>query len=555
MSGYKRVSFYELCRLCASNTQKEKTHIFQEEGKKIQLQNKIQVCLALTVNENDFLPKVVCSKCLRTLETCFGFRQECVRSESMLSAYFKNFRYTEDFKRSGKVYIKDIKPPPALVIQQNPEISTSNIGSVSQVSAAPTGSHNMASASKNQQTVEQVPFYTLQLPTIVSNPNVRSQKELEDHKTPQLSQNQFAYNLNLINTTNIKTNLPKTEILSNVVVNSNGEVINIAHMGDFETILSQGSILKSKSKSNRHCRDGNTQDNVVHIDLTEDNSPMYELDDNDTKYNKLPHIKSTQTQNKYSYSLKVDDKNHNQTVIYPISEYNQNFSNLTPTNAIYTQSNLNIVNPTNSISGNTNVICTVPTSMDNSTLNMNVINPNLQDINQAAYTNVISTIPSSNNTVELEDPKVVVQVSVADNDNSSANVPAANSNTSSKVHSCEVCSRAFKRKEHLYQHVKLHTGFRPYVCEHCNKAFMRKEHLIRHSTLHSGQKNYTCNVCDKSFSRNDNLLKHKKTHEKQASYTCEICQKQFVMKHYYNAHKLTHGDKCYVSAVWGMLKT
>lgn len=120
MSGYKRVSFYDLCRLCASNTQKEKTHIFQEEGRKIQLQNKIQTCLALTVspsaiapsqficlhfkvNENDFLPKVVCSKCLRTLETCFGFRQECVRSESMLSTYFKNFRYTDDFKKSGKV--------------------------------------------------------------------------------------------------------------------------------------------------------------------------------------------------------------------------------------------------------------------------------------------------------------------------------------------------------------------------------------------------------------------------------------------------------------------
>lgn len=49
MSGYKRVNFYELCRLCASNQQKEKTHIFHEEGKKIQLQNKIQSCLSLTV--------------------------------------------------------------------------------------------------------------------------------------------------------------------------------------------------------------------------------------------------------------------------------------------------------------------------------------------------------------------------------------------------------------------------------------------------------------------------------------------------------------------------
>lgn len=57
MSGYKRVSFYDLCRLCASNTQKEKTHIFQEEGRKIQLQNKIQTCLALTVSFNNIMVK------------------------------------------------------------------------------------------------------------------------------------------------------------------------------------------------------------------------------------------------------------------------------------------------------------------------------------------------------------------------------------------------------------------------------------------------------------------------------------------------------------------
>lgn len=49
MAGYKRVNFYELCRLCATNQQKEKTHIFEEEGRKIQLQSKIQSCLALKV--------------------------------------------------------------------------------------------------------------------------------------------------------------------------------------------------------------------------------------------------------------------------------------------------------------------------------------------------------------------------------------------------------------------------------------------------------------------------------------------------------------------------
>ncbi|CAH1118585.1 unnamed protein product [Phaedon cochleariae] len=555
MSGYKRVSFYELCRLCASNTQKEKTHIFQEEGKKIQLQNKIQVCLALTVNENDFLPKVVCSKCLRSLETCYGFRQECVSSETMLSSYFKNFRYTDDFKKSGKVYIKDIKQPSAPVIQQNPEISTSSTPNVgTPISVAQTMPQNIVNVNKNPQAVEQLPFYTLQLPTIVSNPNIisRSPKDLVNNKTTQITQSQFAYNLNLINTSNIKSSLPKNEILSNVVVNSNGEVINIAHMGDFETILNQGSVLKPKHKVKRHKEVPSLPDDVVQIDLTNDHSPVYELDQNTIKYDKLPHIKSTQNQNKYSYTVKVDDKNHNQTVIFPLSEYNQNFNNFNNGSSIYTQPNLNIVNTTNTI-GNTNVICNTASTLDTSNLGVNLLNQTVQDFNQTAYTNVISSIQ------QPEMSKVESQSQIPEADikptNGSMSPPSISSNSPQKSHVCEVCSRAFKRREHLYQHVKLHTGFRPYICEHCNKAFMRKEHLIRHSTLHSGQKNYTCNICDKSFSRNDNLLKHKKTHEKQASYTCEICQKQFVMKHYYNAHKLTHGDKCFMAPEWEMLKT
>ncbi|KAJ8933761.1 hypothetical protein NQ314_013794 [Rhamnusium bicolor] len=457
MSGYKRVSFYELCRLCASNTQKEKTHIFQEEGRKIQLQNKIQTCLALTVNENDFLPKVVCAKCLRNLETCFGFRQECVRSESMLSTYFKNFRYTEDFKRSGKVYIKDIKPPPPPQIQQNPEISTSsNISTVTPLSMP------------GQK------LYTLQLPTIVSNPNLNTNKiqrnDVIDNKlAAQIAQNQFAYNLNLINTAAIKTSLPKNEMLSNVVVNSNGEVINIAQMGDFETILNHGNVGKSRHKSSKRSKDLRMLDNplqddsIVKIDLTDPNniSPVYEVEQANAKYDKLPHIKTTQSQpNKYTYSLKVDDKPHqnpNQTVIFPISEYNQNFNNFSSSNnTMYTQSNLNIVNNSNSISSNANVVCNTATNVESSSISINVLNQSMQEINQSGFTNVISSVTSNMlNSSNESDNKTNVQVNTISDNNNSTTAPPA------KVHVCDICSRGFKRREHLYQHVKLHTGFRP----------------------------------------------------------------------------------------------
>lgn len=99
-----------------------------------------------------------------------------------------------------------------------------------------------------------------------------------------------------------------------------------------------------------------------------------------------------------------------------------------------------------------------------------------------------------------------------------ANGTAANSTTASgdtpksDAPTCEICSKVFKRKEHLAQHTKLHLGLRPFRCEepNCNKTFSRKEHLMRHCVSHTGKKQFDCDICHKLFSRKDNLNKHKR---------------------------------------------
>lgn len=77
---------------------------------------------------------------------------------------------------------------------------------------------------------------------------------------------------------------------------------------------------------------------------------------------------------------------------------------------------------------------------------------------------------------------------------------------------CNVCSKKFKRKEFLLQHLKSHIGLRPFKCDEptCNKSFSRKEHLLRHIVSHTGKKMFNCDVCNKLFSRKDNLNKHRR---------------------------------------------
>ncbi|GMM33048.1 Com2 protein [Saccharomycopsis crataegensis] len=52
-----------------------------------------------------------------------------------------------------------------------------------------------------------------------------------------------------------------------------------------------------------------------------------------------------------------------------------------------------------------------------------------------------------------------------------------------------------------------------FSCTLCPRKFKRQEHLKRHfRSLHTGEKPFGCNICGKKFSRSDNLGQHLKTH-------------------------------------------
>eukprot|EP01083_Nonionella_stella_P283530 965130_1 len=83
---------------------------------------------------------------------------------------------------------------------------------------------------------------------------------------------------------------------------------------------------------------------------------------------------------------------------------------------------------------------------------------------------------------------------------------------SSKVFRCEYCGKTFKTMLYLKNHIRIHTGDRPFVCGVCKSAFKQQAHLTMHGRIHTGE-TFSCNLCNKSYSRKTTLKTHiKKEH-------------------------------------------
>ena len=84
-----------------------------------------------------------------------------------------------------------------------------------------------------------------------------------------------------------------------------------------------------------------------------------------------------------------------------------------------------------------------------------------------------------------------------------------------KPYVCEICGNSYQRTTGLKQHVmSAHSSQRDYRCQDCGKGFTNKVRLANHLRIHSGAKPFKCVMCGYRSNRRDNVMLHcKKVHK------------------------------------------
>ena len=120
---------------------------------------------------------------------------------------------------------------------------------------------------------------------------------------------------------------------------------------------------------------------------------------------------------------------------------------------------------------------------------------------------------------------------------------------------CNVCGKFFKKMFQLQNHVRIHTGDKPFICHTCGKAFNQETTLRTHLRIHTGAKPFKCDLCEEAFVASNALVAHKlwKHNDGFRPFLCSFCSKSFPTKAAVKKHETIHkaekkhvctNDKC-----------
>ena len=102
---------------------------------------------------------------------------------------------------------------------------------------------------------------------------------------------------------------------------------------------------------------------------------------------------------------------------------------------------------------------------------------------------------------------------------------------------CAECKMQFSGERQLTWHVRALHGGKLVPCPQCSRAFRHRKGLQEHmKCVHENLPNYQCQVCQKGFTVRSHFLDHVAAHTGAKRNVCRICQAQFTFKRGLKAH-------------------